>query len=180
LHRRPTEVQENIALLQRQGYTIGLAKALLANTDSFEQRIWIVDNSGSMTITDGHRINETTDGKLSITSVTRWEELQETVIYHAQMAAVLNSFTRFCLLNDPGPLIRQRELVVALPNDDIDREIHLVRTVMTKTKPDGVTPLTKHILKMQAEIREMLPQLQRTGRRVSLPCFVLKSKLLFI
>lgn len=155
--------------MQRQGFTIGLAKALMANTYSFEQRIWIVDNSGSMTITDGHRISETDDGKLSMTSVTRWQELQDTVIYHAQMAAVLNSLTRFRLLNDPGPSIGRRELVVALPNDDIDREIHLVRTVMTKTKPDGVTPLTKQILKIQAEIREMLPRLQRSGRRVSLP-----------
>ena len=168
-----------MTLLQRQGFTLGLAKALMANTVSFEQRIWIVDNSGSMTITDGHRINETADGKLNMTTVTRWEELQDTVIYHAQMAGVLNSFTRFRLLNDPGPLIGQRELVVALPNDDINREIHEVRMVMTRTKPDGVTPLTKHILKMQAEILEMLPRLQRTGRRVRLLCLFSKENLLF-
>jgi hypothetical protein len=76
---------------------MGLAKALMTSKDSFEQRIWIVDNSGSMTIKDGHRISETGTGTFCMTLVTRWAELQETIIYHAQMAAVLSSFTRFRL-----------------------------------------------------------------------------------
>jgi hypothetical protein len=38
--------------------------------------------------------------------------------------------------------------------------------IMTRTKPDGVTPLTAHIWEIQAEIRQILPQLQRSGKRV--------------
>jgi hypothetical protein len=158
---------EKISLLREQGFTIGLAKALAANADSFALRIWILDNSGSMVIEDGHRVVEK-DGKIPVIPATRWEELQDTVVYHAQMAALLNSFTRFRLLNDPGESVAHQEVVVGRPNGDVESEIHQTRTMVTRAKPDGVTPLTRHILAMQDEIRAMLPKLQRRGRRVSL------------
>lgn len=129
----------------------------------------MVDNSGSMQIGDGHRVSET-DGKITLQPVTRWEEIQDTVIYHSQMAAVLNSYTRFRLLNDPGPAVGRQEFSVAESGRDVENDIRQARLVMTRTKPDGVTPLTEHIWEMQAEVRQMLPQLQRTGRRVSMNC----------
>jgi hypothetical protein len=153
-------------MLRQQGFSLGLARALTSNADSFDQRLWVVDNSGSMQIGDGHRVVEA-DGKITMLPVSRWEELQDTVIYHAQMAALLNSCTRFRLLNDPGPSVGRREVAVAVPGRDVDSEIRQTRLTMTRTKPDGVTPLARHVWEMQAEIREMLPILQRTGRRVS-------------
>lgn len=119
-----------------------------------------------MQIGDGHRVMEAS-GKISMVPVTRWEELQDTVIYHAQMAAVLNSCTRFRLLNNPGRTVGRREVAVGVQGRDIKSEIRQVRMTMTRTKPDGVTPLAQHVWEMQTEIREMLPTLQRTGRRVS-------------
>lgn len=155
----------NLDLLLDQGFSLGLARALTQNADSYLQRIWVVDNSGSMQIGDGHRVKEI-DGKVIMQPVTRWEEIQDTVVYHAQMAAVLNSYTRFRLLNDPGPR-SAKEFSIAGPGQNAETEIRNARSVMTRTKPDGVTPLTEHIWEMQAEIRQMLPQLQRSGRRVS-------------
>jgi hypothetical protein len=153
-------------MLLAQGFSLGLAKALSENTDTYHHRIWVVDNSGSMQIGDGHRVKEI-DGKVIMQPVSRWEEIQDTVIYHSQMAAVLNSYTRFRLLNDPGPSVGAKEFSIAGPGRDIDTEIRNARLVMTRAKPDGVTPLTEHIWEMQAEIRQMLPQLQKSGRRVS-------------
>jgi hypothetical protein len=159
-------VPEHVTILLEQGFSLGLAKALAENADSFDQRIWVVDNSGSMQIGDGHRVSEI-DGKITMQPVSRWEELQDTVIYHSQMAAVLNSHTRFRLLNDPGSSVGRQEFSVGRQGRDVDSDIRQARLCMTRAKPDGVTPLTEHIWEMQGEIRRMAPQLQRTGRRVS-------------
>lgn len=143
-----------------------MAKALAENAQSFDHRVWVVDNSGSMQIGDGHRVNNA-DGKITMVPVSRWEEIQDTVIYHSQMAAVLNSYTRFRLLNDPGPNVGRQEFSVGQVGNDVEQDIRQARLVMTRAKPDGVTPLTDHIWEMQQEIRQMLPHLQRTGQRVS-------------
>jgi hypothetical protein len=119
-----------------------------------------------MIIEDGHKVSEL-NGNLNMTSVTRWEELQDTVIYHAQMAAVLNSFTRFRLLNDPGRSVGKQELVVGRPSGDVETEIRLVGETIAQVKPDGVTPLTKHLLDTREEILQMLPKLERRHQRVS-------------
>lgn len=163
-------------VLLEQGFSLGLAKALAENTQSFDHRIWVVDNSGSMQIGDGHRVS-IADGKITLIPSSRWEEIQDTVIYHSQMAAVLNTYTRFRLLNDPGHSAGPQEFSVGYPGRSIENDIRQVRLTMTRAKPDGVTPLTDHIWEIQREIRELLPELQRTGRRVS-PVEVIATKCL--
>jgi hypothetical protein len=153
--------------LIQQGFSTGLAQALVNNAGAFHRRIWVVDNSGSMQIGDGHCV-VSTNGKILAEPVSRWEEIKDTVIYHSQMAAVLKSPTVFRLLNDPGAKVGQQEFSVAEPGRDPEKDIRTARLVMTRAKPDGVTPLTDHIWEMQAQVRGMLPELQRTGQRVSI------------
>ncbi|KAL7563549.1 hypothetical protein ACA910_002216 [Epithemia clementina (nom. ined.)] len=73
------------------------------------QRIWILDNSGSMAIGDGYRIVETSDGQIQGQVVTRWEELQQTATQQAELAAALRLPTQFRLLNHPGDRIGTQE-----------------------------------------------------------------------
>ncbi len=82
--------------LIKEGYSTGLAKALSENAATYDFRFWVIDNSGSMQIGDGHRFVSTSK-KSSVKAVpcTRWEELQGTVKYHARMAALLDSPTIF-------------------------------------------------------------------------------------
>jgi hypothetical protein len=47
---------DQIDELIEQGYSRGLIKALSENAYSYDFRFWIIDNSGSMQIGDGHRI----------------------------------------------------------------------------------------------------------------------------
>ena len=174
---------EHVKQLIDQGFSYGLAKALAQNADAFDRRIWVVDNSGSMQIGDGHRIVINSNGRVEATPVTRWEEIQDTIIYHSQMAAVLQSPTIFRLLNDPGPAAGQQEFSVCTnPNtanqnnhnphggyragSDVEQEIRRAKQVMQRAKPDGVTPLTQHIWEIQGQIRDMLPRLQQSGQRV--------------
>ena len=85
------------------------------------------------------------------------------------MAAVMNSPTIFRLLNDPGPTAGgcQEFSVAAMEGTDVENDIRQARLIMTRTKPDGVTPLTDHIWEIQQQVSELLPQLQQTGKRVS-------------
>jgi len=87
---------EQLTILEKQGFTIGLAKALFDNCDAFPVRFWIVDNSGSMNKPDGHRMIETrTENDVKIVESTRWEEIKECVQYHSNLAALLFLPTTF-------------------------------------------------------------------------------------
>jgi len=81
--------------LGNQGFSLGLIKALQTNRQSFHYRIWIVDNSGSMAIGDGRTFALTSKGKIEARYVTRWEEIQETVLYHAELGTVYLSGSIF-------------------------------------------------------------------------------------
>ena len=55
-----------------------------------------MDNSGSMMMTDDHRFVETLNSRNVIfVSCTRWDEIKETVLYHAGMSALLQAPTVF-------------------------------------------------------------------------------------
>eukprot|EP00934_Nitzschia_sp_Nitz4_P005937 Nitzschia sp. Nitz4//scaffold14_size191712//130833//131996//NITZ4_001739-RA/size191712-snap-gene-0.138-mRNA-1//1//CDS//3329536975//5927//frame0 len=158
--------RENVAILLRQGFSRGLAKALAENVHSFERRIWVVDNSGSMLIPDGHLVHTNQQGQVALTPSTRWEELQDTVIYHSQMAALMKSHTHFRLLNHPGEIVGLQEFTVGV-TEDVETDVRNARAVMQQTKPQGVTPLTEHIHAIRMEIERMLSHLSHSGKRVA-------------
>ena len=155
-----------IALLREQGFSTGLAIALHTNAMMFHSRIWIVDNSGSMEVGDGHRIVLTSDRRTVAQDVSRWEELQDTVAYHAEMAALLHSPTWFKLLNHPGPGFQRQDFSVGIPGSNADDDIRNGRTLMLRAKPIGTTPLVEHVWSIQKHIHKMTPQLRRAGQRV--------------
>lgn len=80
--------------LMKEGYSTGLARSLSENAARYDFRYWLVDNSGSMQIGDGHRI-VWKDGKAKQVACTRWEEITHTVTYHARMASLLECPTIF-------------------------------------------------------------------------------------
>jgi hypothetical protein len=85
-----------IRQLTLQGFSKGLARAMTENNASFPLRIWVVDNSGSMATCDGHRMVETKKSSdVKMVPCTRWSEIQDTVNYHVQMAALLQAPTVF-------------------------------------------------------------------------------------
>ncbi|KAL3777143.1 hypothetical protein ACHAWO_000923 [Cyclotella atomus] len=168
--------------LIEQGYSRGLIKALSENAYSYDFRFWIIDNSGSMQIGDGHRIVPTgkTDGSMKAVASTRWEELKETVQYHAKMSALMDSPTifkvRFALLD---PLITRsceisrladkiRMCVCEHGREYTKSEIENVVNTMTKIKPGGVTPLTEHIYEIQEQVSAMAEDLREGGKQVAI------------
>jgi len=164
-----TQSKAYIDQLIAEGYSNGLAKALALNTLAFNHRIWVIDNSGSMCIGDGHKIAQT--GKrddFKAVPATRWEEIQDTVKYHASMAALLKSPTLFKLLNDPGIAFGPQQFGIADKGDEsIQDDIDSAIKIMKKVKPIGVTPLTRHIWEIQQSIKSLAPQLVAAGQKVA-------------
>eukprot|EP00586_Coscinodiscus_wailesii_P000364 CAMPEP_0172487286 /NCGR_PEP_ID=MMETSP1066-20121228/16314_1 /TAXON_ID=671091 /ORGANISM="Coscinodiscus wailesii, Strain CCMP2513" /LENGTH=395 /DNA_ID=CAMNT_0013253807 /DNA_START=73 /DNA_END=1260 /DNA_ORIENTATION=- len=156
--------------LKDQGFTTGLAKSLFDNVQTFPLRIWILDNSGSMAACDGHRFVETRSRKapVKMVSCTRWNELQETVEYHARIAGLLRAPTTFRLLNDPGLGAGQQEFSISQTGDEmIPQDIKKANDIMRRSAPRGITPLTSHIHEIRDNIVAMQSSLVSQGKKVA-------------
>jgi hypothetical protein len=170
--------------LAKQGFTAGLIEALENNCKrAFTNSIWIVDNSGSMQTQDGKRIVLTTtstghhhhdnhhhksafggssDGTYKFVPCTRWAEMQQTVDYHAQLAALLEFPTTFRLLNDPGRMVGPAVFTVTSSYD-----LAIAQSTMEQCQPAGVTPLSHHIREIAATVQSMADSLRQNGQRVT-------------
>jgi len=88
--------------LRNMGFSNGLREHMICDSLMTEKRFWILDNSGSMASPDGRRLiipkSSGQPQQLSLCT-RRWKELQETAIYHAQLAGILQVPTEFCFLN---------------------------------------------------------------------------------
>lgn len=158
-------------LLPEQGYTQGLVQALLINKEAFALSIWVIDNSGSMQTRDGHRIVEGSGGVMKFAESSRWAEMQQTVEYHAQMAALMKSPTTFRLINDPGRVAGPQTFSIASADSgdsSIDHDVAVALATMQNSQPGGVTPLTQHIQVIRQTITAMQPQLRQNGTKVAI------------
>jgi len=164
--------EHQIAQLVGQGYTRGLANSLAGTIHKFPLRIWVVDNSGSMNATDGHRFVETKDQRdLKVVGCSRWNEIRDCVEYHARLAAVLMAPTTWRMLNDPscGPNSQQFDIAQKTLDDDVTQEeLDRAITIMKTAQPGGVTPLIKHIQEIKRSVTELEPQLRADGCRVAI------------
>jgi len=165
------KLQSNeIATLRQQGFTTGLAHAMTQNNASFALRLWVVDNSGSMNKSDGHRIVTTSKNhNVRLVPCTRWTELQQTVDYHVQMAGLLQAPTVFRLLNDPGRAAGEQQFSICENGPaQLDSDIARAKQTMLNASPGGVTPLSDHLKEIRQNVVELLPTLQRNGAKVAI------------
>lgn len=119
-----------------------------------------------MAIGDGRTFALTSRGRIEARYVTRWEEIQETVLYHAELAGTLGMTTSFRLLN---PVNNEPDEFCVF-NDGpagVNQELRLGRNVINRAKPTGVTPLTRHILDIEQKIQRLADGLRERGQRVS-------------
>jgi hypothetical protein len=162
--------ETQIAQLQKQGYTRGLATSLAQTIRTYPLRIWVVDNSGSMQNTDGHRFIETSSSRdVRVVPCSRWDEIKDCIMYHAQMAVCLESPTTFRMLNDPAVGANSQQFGIAMESLDdriLQNELTRVRDIMGRAQPSGVTPLIEHILEIQQSVSELAPALRADGCRV--------------
>ena len=166
-----TFTQAQQKALADQGYTKGLTNELLLFTTTFSLRFWVVDNSGSMAHIDGNRLVNTKNKSVpyKVASCSRWKEIQGTIDYHAQLAALLEMPTTFRLLNNPGAHVGPQEFSIATAGPElIQRDLNVVRQVMSRASPTGVTPLAQHLRDIKHEIDALSSELFGQGRKVAI------------
>jgi hypothetical protein len=163
---RPLD-DNQIQRLVEQGFTRGLSMSLNQMKEVFALRIWIVDNSGSMQKTDGHRIIPTKNRDVVKTvPCSRWEEIHECVDYHIKLAGLVEAPTRFRLMNNPGANVGPQQFSVGEDPDRVVHDMQQAQSIMRKARPGGCTPLTNHILEIQNEVFYMAPELRKKGQKV--------------
>jgi Mg-chelatase subunit ChlD len=157
-----------VAALQAQGYTSGLIRSISRNNQTFPLRIWVVDNSGSMATGDGHRLVETPDRRdVRYVGCSRWAEIQETVEYHARMAALLGAPTVFRLLNDPGRMAGPQQFGIGERGVDFAAEdLNVALSTIRNASPSGVTPLADHVREIRDNVLSMRDELVSNGQKV--------------
>jgi hypothetical protein len=158
--------KDAVARLVREKFPIGLAQELQKSKLSFPLRLWVVDNSGSMLNSDCSRVVEmegSGGGKMDVIKCNRWNELQHTVQRQAQLAQILGATTTFRLLNKSRTPGSVDEFTV----HNLESEVEHANYVMASTRPDGVTPLTEHIVAIHDRIAAMQDELVANGQRVA-------------
>lgn len=148
-----------VDVLEDLGLPFGLRETLLTNAQTFSKRIWILDNSGSMALHDGHQV-------LLDADCTRWAEVEETVNCHAQLSALISAPTDFRLLNPPpngGP----QSFRVGYGRHAA-KDSKRVQCMLSRNQPKGKTPLAASIREIRSEVVSMLPKLEAEGTKVAI------------
>ena len=148
-----------LQFLQQQGFSSGLIQAFAQQRSAFPLRIWVLDNGASMNVADAHRITAGTfHNSVQSAPVTRWQELQDCVAYHSQMAATLYLPTRYAFLNDLGAGPQYFALAHRGPQA-VAQEMHTIQEVVTRTRPAGPTPLTAQVAGLRRYVASIAPRL---------------------
>ena len=139
--------QEGMNFLARHGWPVALQTNFIKEIRKVPKRFMIIDDSGSMSAGDGHRlIGEGIHRK--VTTATRWGEIGDFVGFHAGFSAACNVATVFRLLNSHSPII------IGCGNEDDGQGLRKLKELM-QGSPGGGTPLCRHIRDIIAEIKGM-------------------------
>jgi len=125
-------------------------------------RYWIVDNSGSMATADGHQ-HVRSGMKVKDVTVTRWQELADSIQWHATTAINLQAPTEFRLLNSPGGLASQK-VPCGTTEGDAAEQMAAVKAMLS-TSPNGRTPLCEQIREVTEDIKAHSAEWRAAGKR---------------
>jgi hypothetical protein len=148
------------------GFPNGLARTLESCSNTFPLRIWILDNSRSMMIADGCHISLHSD-LFELRNCSRWEEIKETVLFHAELSTKIHTPTVFRLLNKPFSPRIPREFGVGLDGPAwIRRDIQIIHDTMKKIDPKGCTPITRRLFEIRENLMNLKEQLELNDQKV--------------
>lgn len=150
--------EENTRLyLTRNEWPVGLQQTLINGLKKVPKRFIIVDNSGSMALADGNVLYKG-NGVTKTVKCSRWEELANSMRFHAGLAHATKAPTEFRLLNDSHP-------VTLGVSKDEESTLEMLLG-MLDSSPSGGTPLCKHISHVISEIRAMEHELRQNRQKV--------------
>ena len=145
------------------GFPSGLAQVMVDAHKVCPLRIFIVDNSGSMSIQDGKVMVSGKTRKCS-----RWEELRETILFHGNVAAGTHAQIDFRLLN---PAMGAPQLFTVGSSDPSSPETAAALTMLNnamKSSPCGGTPLCHHVNQVAQIVRTYASEMAQRGHKAQL------------
>jgi hypothetical protein len=144
--------------LSSQDWPQGLIEEYISDLKTSPVRYFIIDDSGSMLIQDSVRIITHQDGSFEQIVTSRWEELKDTIRFHAELGTVSNSTTHFRLLNHKDVITIDNSL-----GDNGANGLVQLLQVLDQVQPKYMTPLCRHIESIIKSIREIEPFLRKVG-----------------
>ncbi|CAB9517623.1 expressed unknown protein [Seminavis robusta] len=169
---RPPQESHANQITATKGFPQGLIQAISHYINTIPLRIWVIDNSASMQVADGHKIVGSTFQNFTTTDCSRWDEAQEEVAFHAYMSGCLGVPTRFNLVNTPvsksGVQLNRSFSIFENGPARVQQDLQTAGNVMGQILPIGpATPLAYHIRQIQAMVSQMAPKLVSEGKAVS-------------
>jgi len=161
-HQQVQNEERARQFLTNKGWPEGLQNELIRTTHRVKQRYFIIDDSGSMSINDGNRIEITRHGA-KVLKCSRWAELKQSIEFHAELADILQAPTEFRLLNGSAP--------INIGHMQDDGQSRAILEAIMENGPRGGTPLCRHIREVANEIRQKAAYFRQMGHSFSVTVF---------
>ena len=157
----PPDEAAAFEFLDRKHWPPGLISVLLKSCERYPIRHFIIDDSGSMSINDGHKIIGAADDpkKQRIIKCTRWSELRDCLEFHAELSHAAKAPTVFRFLNMSEPIS------VGFRDDTDGAGFKQFIQLLEDDGPGGQTPLCEQIRQVIVSIRESEADLRRAGQK---------------
>lgn len=169
LQRGPSNV--DVAAIYRDcGVPPQLSQVLAEEDRSIALRVYILDNSGSMSRGDGSILYPTHSGLFDIRKASRWEELKQMAREQAEWNAKIGVPSEFVLLNSPNPSnpVDGRDLIrIDAQRGSTKVQLASLRNLL-ECYPGGGTPLTERLHDLRQRLRQSAPELREHGRKLML------------
>lgn len=153
----------------------GLLSSVIESYNELDSRLWLLDNSSSMTIRDAHAAKYRSSGAIDNIDVSRWQELYECVSFHAKMASKCWIPTKYWLINDvnvgdgDGSSNHHKFNLCWGAYEDVSAELHHLKSVLKScTLESKKCPLSSKLHSLVKGITKEAPNLQARDRRVTL------------
>mmetsp|Transcript_87149 Transcript_87149/g.251330 ORF Transcript_87149/g.251330 Transcript_87149/m.251330 type:complete len:402 (-) Transcript_87149:63-1268(-) len=156
---------DHIALVQggltELGVPPGLARVVAEDDQRIGLRIYLLDNSGSTSASDGTMVTESApgSGRWSRRTCTRWEEICALAEDHARWNLRVGTPCEFVLLNSMGrpqgaPMEDGRDcLHVDRSRGGEADQVEALRSLLKNNGPRGVTPITERLEDIRSRIQ---------------------------
>eukprot|EP00746_Dinoflagellata_sp_MGD_P086953 gnl/MRDRNA2_/MRDRNA2_34476_c0_seq1.p1 gnl/MRDRNA2_/MRDRNA2_34476_c0~~gnl/MRDRNA2_/MRDRNA2_34476_c0_seq1.p1 ORF type:complete len:454 (+),score=59.24 gnl/MRDRNA2_/MRDRNA2_34476_c0_seq1:119-1480(+) len=142
-----------------------LAKLLAQEDEDIGVRIFLLDNSGSMTHPDGHILLQQGQSFRSVPA-TRWDEVREMAIEQARWNVAAGTPCEFVLLNSatPNQPQEQRDFFRVFSATDVEG----LQRFLDRNPPRGSTPLAERIDGLRQRLAGSYSSSSADGRKIML------------
>ncbi|KAL7527561.1 hypothetical protein ACHAXR_002014, partial [Thalassiosira sp. AJA248-18] len=158
-------LRESLASL---GLPSGLLSSVLQSYQSCDSRLWLIDNSAFMKVRDSHVGRGGSDGIIErVDNVSRWQELQEAVAFHAKISSRCWMPTKYWLVNEQSGQSKKFNLCWSTPKDVPGEMNNIKHTLKNDTLDQSKCNLTKRISYISKSVAKVASDLSARDKNIT-------------